>query len=144
VINCSTYQYSCFIPFHLADPAGILFFGNVFGLAHQAFEHFIIDILECSWNSWFQHEEWIVPIVHTEARYSSPLQAGEKCQIELQVIHLSSSSFTMQSSFIQKQPCCVVKTVHAFCHRERRCKIPIPSSLYSKLDECLRIPLPTE
>ena len=67
-----SFYYPCFIPFHLADPAGILFFGHAFTLFHQAFEHFVIEKLECPWDLWFQNPEWIVPIKRAEAEYGSP------------------------------------------------------------------------
>ncbi len=132
----SSYSFFCFIPFHLADPAGILFFGHVFSLFHQAFEQFVIDQLECSWNLWFQNPDWIVPIKQTEAHYLSPLRAGQECLIELSVSSLSSSSFTLTSSFHQQQQlCCVVKTIHVFCHRLNKQKIPIPSNLLFQLNK---------
>jgi acyl-CoA thioesterase FadM len=130
--SLSVYCYPCFIPFHLADPAGILFFGHVFTLAHEAFEHFVIDAIQSPWTDWFQNSEWIVPIKHAEANYMRPLQAGDECQIELVVTDLSASSFTMNAAFIQQHLCCEVKTVHVFCSRAQKQKIPIPSFLFAR------------
>lgn len=125
----SSYQYPCFIPFHLADPAGIVFFGHAFTLFHQAFEHFILHHLKCPWTFWFQNPDWIVPIKHAEAEYLHPLQAGQNCQIELCIYSFSTSSFTLTSSIHQGQLCCTIKTVHVFCHRLTKQKIPIPQFL---------------
>lgn len=134
----SSYCFPCFIPFHLADPAGILFFGNLFSLFHQAFEQFVIDQLECSWNFWFQNPDWIVPIKQTEAQYLSPLQVGQECLIDLSVTALSSSSFTLTASFHQQeQICCVAKTVHVFCNRSNKQKILIPPPLLFHLNHQL-------
>jgi acyl-CoA thioesterase FadM len=68
-----------------------------------------------------------VPIKHAEAQYHHPLHAGEECQIELLVTGVSSSSFTLTSSFNQQNRCCcIVKTVHVFCNRLTKEKIAIP------------------
>lgn len=131
-----TYHYSCLIPFHLTDAAGILFFGHVFTLAHQAFEHFVIHQLGCSWSDWFQNSEWFVPIKQAEAHYLHPLQAGQECQIELSISTLSTSSFTLVSTFYQQKLCCTVKTVHVFCRHLTKQKMPIPPSLLPHLQAC--------
>ena len=127
--SSQTSHYTCFIPFHLTDTAGILFFGHVFTLAHQAFEHFVIHQLECPWSHWFQNPGWIVPIKHAEAQYFHPLHAGLECQIEILVTALTTSSFTLNSSFYQQNLCSVVKTVHVFCNHLTKQKMPIPQSI---------------
>jgi 1,4-dihydroxy-2-naphthoyl-CoA hydrolase len=127
-------SYFCFIPFHLSDPAGILFFGHVFSLTHQAFEHFVIHQLECSWAFWFQNPEWIVPIKQAHAQYFQPLRAGQECQIQLALSTLSTCSFTLTSDFIQdREMACSVETIHVFCDRATRAKIPIPPLLLTPL-----------
>lgn len=124
-----SYLHSCLVPFHLSDPAGILFFSHVFTLFHQAYEHFVLDQFPLPWNMWFQNPDWILPIKHAEAQYFYPLQAGQKCQLELSVTALSSTSFTLTTLFHQSQLCCSVKTVHVFCRRESKQKKPIPATL---------------
>src|SRR5436305_688381 len=125
----SQYRYQCFVPFHLADPGGVLFFGNAFTLFHQAFEHFVVHQLACPWNEWFQNPEWIVPIRHAEAQYLQPIQAVRECQIELVVSSISTSSFTLDSSIQQNGLCCSIRTVHLFCNRHTKQKMAIPSHL---------------
>lgn len=120
------FPFFCSVPFHMADPAGILFFGNAFSLFHQAFEHFVTECLEIPWNTWFQNPEWIVPIRHAEAEYLKPLLAGEMCKISLSLTAVSSSSFTIAASFEQKELCCSMKVVHVFCSRATKNKISIP------------------
>lgn len=122
------YQYNCLIPFHLCDPAGILFYAHVFTLYHQAFEHFIIEELHVAWEQWFENTSWIVPIKHTEADYFYPIKAGTNCRIEFQEINVSNCSFTITAHFRQLENCCTVKTTHVFCDRNERKKIPIPSN----------------
>lgn len=130
--------YSCLLPFHLTDSAGILFFGHVFSLAHQAYEHFIIQQVGYPWQIWFQNPEWIVPIKHAEAHYLRPLLAGQECTIDILLTALSSSSFTLTASFLQQQAlACQVKTVHVFCNRSTQQKMSIPSDLALRLKSLL-------
>lgn len=123
------YSYSCFVPFHLADPGGILFFGNVLTLVHQAFEHFVIDQLKYPWKEWFQNSEWIVPIRHAEVEYLQPIQSGQQCQIDMVMNSISHSSFTLNSTIYQNGVCCIIKTVHVFCNRNTKEKMTIPVTL---------------
>lgn len=133
-----SYSYSCFIPFHLTDSAGILFFGHVFSLAHQAYEQFILQQVGYSWETWFQNSTWIVPIKQAEAQYICPLLAGQECQIDISLTTLSNSAFTLTSSFIQQQTlACQVKTVHVFCDRSTKQKVAIPPELADHLKHLL-------
>src|SRR5947208_826750 len=112
------YQKELFIPFHLADPAGVVFFGHAFTLAHQALEAFVQEELALPWAIWFQHEEWLAPIRHAEADYVKPLRVGLPCTVEIEIAVLGDSSATFHYTFYQEQvKCCSVKTVHVFCDR---------------------------
>lgn len=129
-----TFRQDVFIPFDLADPAGILFFGHVFALAHRTFERFIVDGLELSWENWFQNTEWIVPIKIANAHYQVPLQAGLNYTSEIFIFPLQRTSFKVQCRFWRGAAlCCTVETVHVFCDRQQR-KIDIPSDIRAKLD----------
>lgn len=130
----SPFIFHCLIPFHLADPAGILFFGNAFTLFHQAYEHFVMNQLDYSWPQWFQSQEWIIPICHAEAQYLKPLYAGQECEIKITVHSISHSSFVLNSSIYQPDLNCSLKTVHVLCDRNTKKKIPIPQELKSKLE----------
>ena len=117
-----------FLPFELGDPAGSLFFANVFTLSHQAFEKFIVQNV-CPWTDWFQNQEWIVPIKKTEAIYSHPLEVGKTCLVQLKFLNRTDHSFQFSCQFFQKELCCEVKTVHVFCDRKNKGKIKIPEEL---------------
>lgn len=122
------------IPFHLCDPAGIVFFGNVFPLSHLVYESFIIDKLQCSWDAWFKNLDWFVPIKHASADYKIPLHAGVNYQVEVTILGVKSSSFTVHYRFLHgESEHCVVEIVHVFCDRKTKKKIEIPPSIRSKL-----------
>lgn len=133
-----TYTYEVPISFHLTDEAGILFYSHVFTLAHQAYESFITKKLGFSWQEWFHHQEWIIPIKHAEATYHAPLHVGKPCFIELHVTDISNSSFGLQANFNQPHDecCAIVKTVHVFCERALFRKCPIPQHVRELLINC--------
>lgn len=129
----NSYTYSCTVPFHLSDPAGILFFGHAFTLFHQGFEHFVTEHLKCPWKEWFQNPLWFVPIKHAEAEYMLPVHAGQECHLDMKLASFSNSSMTMQSVLRQKEVCCLIKTVHVFCDKKAQKKIAIPENVLSSL-----------
>ncbi len=75
----STKQLCCF---GLSDPAGILFFKNVFELAHQNLEQFISSS-DFGWDAWFSNPEWAAPVIHCDAQYRSPILSGKELQVDL-------------------------------------------------------------
>lgn len=129
----TSFQVRCSVPFHLADPAGIVFFANAFSLFHQAFEQFIVKEIEPSWTTWFHNKEWIVPVRHAEAQYVHPLYAGRECLITLTLHSLSSSSFTTHVTISQESLCSALKIVHVFCSGATGKKMPIPEKYRVRL-----------
>jgi acyl-CoA thioester hydrolase/1,4-dihydroxy-2-naphthoyl-CoA hydrolase len=124
------FLYKTFIPFHMADGAGVLFFGHVFTLAHDTYEHFIREGLDLTWEWWFQNSEWMVPIRHAESDYQRPLLVGQACHIKLQLGEIRKSSFTLLLTFSQnEQECCTVKITHVFCNRLTKKAQSIPSAI---------------
>ncbi|WP_068466471.1 acyl-CoA thioesterase [Candidatus Protochlamydia phocaeensis] len=134
------FKREIFIPFHLVDAAGIVFFGHVFGLAHQVFENFILEGISIPWKEWFQNPDWIIPIKQTDAVYYAPLKAGSTCHVHLQIAEIRPSSFSVTYAFMQEQLCCTVKTVHVFCKRETQQKHPLPLELSVSLAKYLPAP----
>lgn len=125
-----TFRSLIYVPFHLADPGGILFFGHAFSLAHEAYEQFVQNEWGFVWEDWFQNPAWVVPIKKAEANYLAPIKAGQTCLIEVGVAAVSTSSFTLKSMFSQQQvPCCEVITIHVFCDRATKKKRPIPEEV---------------
>ena len=105
------------INFYDCDPAGILFYGRVFELCHQAYEAMIdgFDLEEDYWNN----PEYIVPVLNAESHYRKPMKYGEIISIELKVSTLKSSSFELTYAFVNEasEICCEAKTVHVFADK---------------------------
>ncbi len=119
------------INFFDTDAAGILFFGNLFRLAHHAYELFLEKI---SPRRNFFDDQVLLPIVHSEADYKAPLKAGDVTNVKLFVSKLGESSFELTYQFfcegILKAQ---ARTVHVSVDKEKFKKISLPSDLKNSL-----------
>lgn len=128
------FQKRVFIPFHLCDAAGVIFFGSVYGLAHEIYEQFVMEWLGMDWKGWFQNSEWIVPIKHSEADYYAPLCGGQWVDVEMELTRVGKTSLAFTFRFLRDgAECCAVKTVHVFCDRATKAKRGIPEVVLAKL-----------
>lgn len=133
-----SYHTTLFIPFHLSDQAGVVFFAHELTLFHMAYERFIEEKLSIPWQTWFQNEEWFVPLKHLHCDYLHPLFAGKECEVEISLISISSSSFTLSSTLSQNGiRCCHIESVHVFCQKSSSQKRAIPEFLNQKLSNFL-------
>jgi len=115
------------INFYDTDAAGILFFGNLFKLAHQVYELFLEEI---SPERNFFDDELLLPIIHSEADYKAPLKAGEKIEVQLFVSKLKSSSFELTYLFLSNNTLkASAKTVHVSVDRQKFQKVNLPAQL---------------
>lgn len=121
------------IDFYDCDPAGIMFYGRVFELCHSAYESLIesFQLQEDYWNN----ENYIVPIIHSEAFYHKPLTHKDIVTVNIKVTQLKSSSFELYyETFNNKDDRChKIKTAHVFLDKSNWKKIPIPENIYNKL-----------
>ncbi|MCB9025841.1 MAG: acyl-CoA thioesterase [Bdellovibrionaceae bacterium] len=118
-----------FAYFSLSDPAGILFFQNVFELAHQTFEDYIKQS-DIGWGNWFQNPTWAAPLVHCDSHFVAPIKCGENIKIDLFLEKTTKSSFTLSYKLTQFQKqCCEVTTTHVFVSKETQSKIDIPTQI---------------
>ena len=122
------------ITFDLADPAGILYFANVFHLAHKNIEHLIEDEHQL-WQEWFNNKNFGAPIKHTECDYFNPMILGRDYSIKSDATEKSNSTITFKTKFLDLNDnlCAEVKTVHVFVSKPDMKKIAVPESIATKL-----------
>lgn len=113
------------INFYDCDPAGILFYAKIYELCHSAYEE-MIQSFGLKENYW-SNEDYIVPIIHSEAAYHKPLVYDSFVEIELSVITVSSSAFKLAYSCKNEAGdlCVEVKTTHVFVDKKTWRKKPI-------------------
>ena len=114
-----------------ADPAGILFYANIYRLAHLAYEEMI--------KSWgiaenvFFSPDFAMPITHSEADYLRPISAHEELTVNINSTKLKKRSFELSYFFYSNGELkAKVKTVHVFVDKKEMKKIAIPEPLAVK------------
>ena len=122
------FEVDQFVSFSDGDPAGIVFFANIFEIAHKTLELFKVS--ENSWDSWFNDPKYGWPLRHAEAEFLAPISVGRKvstklflekqgnrsmkfrCEIyqasDKKVNHSASSGDANSSDVL----CAIIKTVH--------------------------------
>jgi len=105
------------INFFDCDPAGILFYGRIYEVCHEAYEA-MIDSFALKENYW-NNKEYIVPIISSSAKYSIPVNFKNTITVEITVSTLKVSSFELSYTCKNEEGhvCVEVKTVHVFIHK---------------------------
>ena len=88
------------VNFYDADPAGVLFFGNIFRLAHSAFEEMLGN--SGIGKEYFFNEKYAIPLIHAEADYKKPILPNTKVTAEVEVAAIKETSFVMKYTFRNK------------------------------------------
>lgn len=115
--------------FSQLDPAGILFFGEVFPLCAGVYEDFV-QSLGFGWDEWFNHSETASPVKHAEAEYFRPLRGGQVYEAAVEVVSLRTSSLEVEFTLTQGETLhCRVRIVHVFISKTTGTKIAIPEAV---------------
>ena len=128
------YCYPTTIRLHQTDAAGVVFFSNLFVIAHDAYECFLESHIPL--HTILLEETYILPIVHAEADYLLPLTLSDSIAIELSLGHMGSSSFDLNYVIKNrdKQIAAHVKTIHAVRKKDGSQKTTVPAALKNLLE----------
>lgn len=129
------YIYKRLIHVQDTDATGVLYFANQLQIGLEAFEHFMsekghsVGGMVCKGN-------FLLPIVHTEGDFLSPLTIGDKVLLKMEFTRIGTTSFTHESKFYKEGELVGTSAiVHvAFCPQKRE-KIPIPKELIEIITE---------
>ncbi len=128
------YKTQIRIHFRDADPAQIMYFGNLPSLAHDIFEEFIVAT-GYTWKEWFKGSTEMIPIRHLEVDYLAPFIPGETYEVEAHVENLGSTSFKMKYRFFKNELTCANLTmVHAVLDTKTKQKKELPETMRTRLE----------
>ena len=120
------------VNFYDCDPAGILFFANLFKFAHTAYEQMLNDF-EMNIN-FFDDDKFVLPILSADSKFVKPIKAGDNIEVSVSVTVLKKSSFELSYLFTKhKELLAEVKTVHVCVEKNKFIKIELPAELYNAL-----------
>ncbi|MBT3348252.1 MAG: acyl-CoA thioesterase [Thiotrichales bacterium] len=121
------------IQLHEVDSAGLLFFANLFTLAHSCYEE-IMESYGTPITKIIENKSYSLPIIHAEADYKLPIRHGDSLEISVQVDMIGNSSFTLLTKFIvndnRETVAAQVRTVHVAINHE---PIPLPAEIIELL-----------
>jgi YbgC/YbaW family acyl-CoA thioester hydrolase len=111
------------------DAAGIVFFGNYFRMAHDAYEA-LMQSIGCGIDHILLKEDYLLPVVHAEADYKKPVATGASIDVTIRA-EVHETSFVLSYAFKDDKGASVatLQTVHVAIDREAGGKISLPEKL---------------
>lgn len=118
------------------DAAGILFYGNYFRLAHEAYEDFM-DNIDFGLAYVLNDAEILILIAHAEADYKTSLRLGDEYTIAMRVEKIGRTSFELRYRFLDDngELAASLKTVHVSVSKETEKPVELPESLKKGLSK---------
>ncbi len=127
------HTYSTTVRLHHTDAAGIVFFANLFIIAHECYESFLDP--DVTFNSMFNERNLMMPIVHAEADYHSPLRVSDRITINLELLNIGNSSFSLGYDIRNEngESAATIKTSHVVRNKDGSQAVSLPGNLREKL-----------
>lgn len=115
-----------------ADPGGIVFFANLFKIAHIGYERFIESFkLE---KNYFTDDEFAIPIINSCADFISPVKFQDDLNCSITVTKIGKTSFTLNYKLtVDEILKAEIQMTHVFVKKMDLKKTEIPNDLLSKL-----------
>ncbi len=129
-----TYRTNVRLP--QTDAAGVMFFGEYFTVAHDAYQAFMSHI-GLPLVSFLNEHDFLPLIVHAESDYKRAMFTDDEIVVEVSITRLGKGSFDLTYSIggPGQAAAAIVKTVHATVDKATHKPIALPEILKSKLQE---------
>lgn len=112
-----------------ADPAGLVYFVNLFHYYHVAMEEFFAARCGISYQELMADERLGFPTVNVQAEFFTPLVYGDEAEVEVYVSRVGESSATFEYSLwrVSDRVLCARAThVQVAMNLDERRAVPIP------------------
>jgi YbgC/YbaW family acyl-CoA thioester hydrolase len=123
------------VQFHEIDAAGVMFFARFYEIAHQCFEHALLEVgfdLATALNAGHG-----LPLVHTESDFRHPLRFGDQIAVDVACAKIGGKSITMRYHFSLVATATDVATItliHACVDMKGMTTEPVPCGLIAALE----------
>lgn len=122
------FKFNYTVGFDECDPAGVIFFSNVFTIAHKAYESFLAE--SNLYDSVFFNNELAFPIIDSSASFKKPIKNSNKIEVELFIKAIRNNAYSICYNFFSNSEKAVqVQTVHLCINKELGIKNNIPEEL---------------
>ncbi len=134
-----SFSYNFTATLHDVDAAGVMFFAHTLRHAHDCYEKFMQHI-GLSLDSMLQQGDYQLPLVHSEADFTAPIQHGDAVTIQLQVEKIGRSSFTLQYLFSNREgnKLADIQSVHVATKTGTGESMALPDKLRTMLQQHLQ------
>jgi 4-hydroxybenzoyl-CoA thioesterase len=112
-----------------ADPAGLVYFVNVFHYFHIAMEEFFAARCGIGYERLMADERIGFPTVKVEAEFFTPLVYGDEAEVEVSVSRVGTASATFEYSVRRVSDytlCARATNIHVAMNLDARRAVPIP------------------
>jgi 1,4-dihydroxy-2-naphthoyl-CoA hydrolase len=129
------FRYETTVKLYDTDAAGIVFFGNYFRIAHDAYQTYL-ETNGVSFAQALRERKILIPIVHADADYLQPSVVGERLTVDLTCSKISTHSFVLRYRVRRFDGAEVasVSTVHVMIELASNQKIELPLPLRQALE----------
>ena len=120
------------VEFGDTDPAGLVYYPNIFHYCHVAMERFFAEHCGTSYSSLIHEKQIGFPTVRAEADFKVPIVYGDEVDVTIEVIEIGNSSIQFRYSVrrhLDQVVCAVVEQVHVAMDLTKRKSIAIPTYL---------------
>ncbi|MEA2031184.1 MAG: thioesterase family protein [candidate division Zixibacteria bacterium] len=136
------YDLDINVRLHETDAAGVLFFGNYFKIAHDAYEQYMQSI-GFNFRQIIDEESYLILIVHAEGDFHKPVYVGDSISVSISASKIGRTSFELEYQLtyldtpqkLSHQIKAKVKTVHVVIDKETKEPIPLPIKLRTGLEK---------
>ena len=130
------YRYETVIRMHHTDAAGLVFYANVFVLAHECYESFLQG-QGMSLASMLAEGDYIAPIVCARADLKAAMRMSDKITIDMELAQTGKSSYELACKFTNEQGKITAETttIHAVIEKNTSQPIRIPQEFIRVLEQ---------
>lgn len=129
------YIYKTKIKLYHTDAANLIFYSNLFNLAHECYEEFMensgFSILKI-----IDEGKIMIPVVHAEADFIKPIRLGDSIEIQLTLFSTGKSSYKLDYNFYNeyKEKVAFARIAHVVVSVKDRKPMKIPEELFKNLE----------
>jgi 4-hydroxybenzoyl-CoA thioesterase len=117
------------------DPAGLVYFPNLFHYCHIAMERFFELVCDTRYSQLIEEQHLGFPTVKIDAEFNSPLRYGDVVDVEVSVLEVGNKSLTLGYTISNSSgaACAKVKQIVVAMDLRSHQSVAIPESIKDRL-----------